>query len=136
MKNIGLQVFKFLIEFVWSKINLREFLSKFKYLLVLLLSNVILSVLFIYMAEQTIKRTDEERKLRSDIVSLNNQLVTCNVQYDQVNQDLQNTKKLLGVIKNTVKPEDMVDEYNDWVNQLDRQKTPLAAKTTVKGTKK
>lgn len=136
MENIGLQVFKFLIEFVWSKINLREFLSKFKYLLVLLLSNVILSVLFIYMAEQTIKRTDEARKLRSDIVSLNSQLVTCNVQYDQVNQDLQNTKKLLGVIKNTVKPEDMVDEYNAWVNQLDRQKAQLAAKTTVKGTTK
>ena len=136
MENIGLQVFKFLIEFVWSKINLREFLSKFKYLLVLLLSNVILSVLFIYMAEQTIKRTNEARKLRSDIVTLNGQIATCNTQYDQVNQDLQNTKKLLGVIKNTVKPEDMVDEYNDWVNQLDRQKTPLAAKTTVKGTKK
>lgn len=136
MEKIGLQVFKFLIEFVWSKINLREFLSKFKYLLVLLLSNVILSVLFIYMAEQTIKRTGEARKLRSDIVSLNSQLVTCNVQYDQVNQDLQNTKKLLGVIKNTVKPEDMVDDYNDWVNQLGRQETQLAAKTTVKGTKK
>ena len=136
MENIGLQVFKFLIEFVWSKINLREFLSKFKYLLVLLLSNIILSVLFIYMAEQTIKRTNEARKLRSDIVTLNGQIATCNTQYDQVNQDLQNTKKLLGVIKNTVKPEDMVDEYNDWVNQLDRQKTPLAAKTTVKGTKK
>ena len=136
MENIGLQVFKFLIKFVWSKINLREFLSKFKYLLVLLLSNIILSVLFIYMAEQTIKRTNEARKLRSDIVTLNGQIATCNTQYDQVNQDLQNTKKLLGVIKNTVKPEDMVDEYNDWVNQLDRQKTPLAAKTTVKGTKK
>ena len=136
MKNIGLQVFKFLIEFVWSKINLREFLSKFKYLLVLLLSNIILSVLFIYMAEQTIKRTNEARKLRGDIVTLNSQIATCNTQYDQVNQDLQNTKKLLGVIKNTVKPEDMVDDYNDWVNQLDRQKTPLAAKTTVKGTKK
>ena len=136
MKNIGLQVFKFLIEFVWSKINLREFLSKFKYLLVLLLSNAILSVLFIYMAEQTIKRTNEARKLRSDIVTLNGQLATCNAQYDQVNQDLQNTKKLLGVIKNTVKPEDMVDEYNSWVNQLERQKTQLAAKTTVKGTKK
>ena len=136
MKNIGLQVFKFLIEFVWSKINLREFLSKFKYLLVLLLSNVILSVLFIYMAEQTIKRTNEARKLRSDIASLNSQLATCNVQYEQINLDLQNTKKLLGVIKNTVKPEDMVDEYNSWVKQLDRQKTHLAAKTTVKGTKK
>lgn len=136
MENIGLKVFKFLIEFVWSKINLREFLSKFKYLLVLLLSNVILSVLFIYMAEQTIKRTEEARKLRSDIVSLNSQLVTCNVQYDQVNQDLQNTKKLLGVIKNTVKPEDMADEYNSWVNQLDRQETQLTTNTTVKGTKK
>ena len=136
MENIGLKVFKFLIEFVWSKINLREFLSKFKYLLVLLLSNIILSVLFIYMAEQTIKRTVEARKLRGDIVSLNSQLATCNTQYDQVNQDLQNTKKLLGVIKNTVKPEEMVDEYNSWVNQLDRQKTQLAAKTTVKRTKK
>ena len=88
------------------------------------------------MAEQTIKRTVEARKLRGDIVSLNSQLATCNTQYDQVNQDLQNTKKLLGVIKNTVKPEEMVDEYNSWVNQLDRQKTQLAAKTTVKGTKK
>lgn len=136
MENIGLKVFKFLIEFVWSKINLREFLSKFKYLLVLLLSNIILAVLFIYMAEQTIKRTDEARKLRGDIVSLNSQLTTCNIQYDQVNQDLQNTKKLLGVIKNTVKPEEMVDEYNSWINQLDRQETQLAAKTTVKGTKK
>lgn len=136
MKNIGLKVFKFLIEFVWSKINLREFLSKFKYLLVLLLSNIILSVLFIYMAEQTIKRTDEARKLRDDIVSLNSQLTTCNIQYDQVNQDLQNTKKLLGVIKNTVKPEEMVDEYNSWIHQLERQETQLAAKTTVKGTKK
>ena len=136
MENIGLKVFKFLIEFVWSKINLREFLSKFKYLLVLLLSNLIISVLFIYMAEQTIKRTDEERKLRDDIVSLNSQLTTCNIQYDQVNQDLQNTKKLLGVIKNTVKPEEMVDEYNSWINQLDREETQLAAKTTVKGTKK
>ena len=136
MENIGLKVFKFLIEFVWSKINLREFLSKFKYLLVLLLSNIILSVLFIYMTEQTIKRTDEARKLRGDIVSLNSQLTTCNIQYDQVNQDLQNTKKLLGVIKNTVKPEEMVDEYNSWINQLDRQETQLAAKTTVKGTKK
>lgn len=136
MENIGLKVFKFLIEFVWSKINLREFLSKFKYLLVLLLSNIILAVLFIYMAEQTIKRTDEARKLRGDIVSLNSQLTTCNIQYDQVNQDLQNTKKLLGVIKNTVKPEEMVDEYNGWINQLDRQETQLAAKTTVKGTKK
>lgn len=136
MENIGLKVFEFLIEFVWSKINLREFLSKFKYLLVLLLSNIILSVLFIYMAEQTIKRTDEARKLRANIVSLNSQLTTCNAQYDQVNQDLQNTKKLLGVIKNTVKPEEMVNEYNSWVNQLDRQKAQLAAKTTVKGTKK
>ena len=136
MENIGLKVFKFLIEFVWSKINLWEFLSKFKYLLVLLLSNIILSVLFIYMAEQTIKRTNEERKLRDDIVSLNSQLTTCNIQYDQVNQDLQNTKKLLGVIKNTVKPEEMVDEYNSRINQLDRQETQLAAKTTVKGTKK
>ena len=136
MENIGLQVFKFLIEFVWSKINLREFLSKFKYLLVLLLSNLIISVLFIYMAEQTIKRTNEARKLRSDIASLNSQLATCNAQYEQINLDLQNTKKLLGVIKNTVKPEEMVDDYNSWVNQLDRQKTQLAAKTTVKGTKK
>ena len=136
MENIGLQVFKFLIEFVWSKINLREFLSKFKYLLVLLLSNAILSVLFIYMAEQTIKRTNEARKLRSDIASLNSQLATCNMQYDQINQDLQNTKKLLGVIKNNVKPEDMADEYNSWVNQLDRQQTQLADKITVKGTKK
>lgn len=136
MENIGLKVFKFLIEFVWSKINLREFLSKFKYLLVLLLSNLIISVLFIYMAEQTIKRTNEARKLRGDIASLNSQLATCNAQYDQLNVDLQNTKKLLGVIKNTVKPEEMVDEYNSWVNQLDRQKAQLAAKTTVKGTKK
>ena len=136
MENIGLKVFKFLIEFVWSKINLREFLSKFKYLLVLLLSNIILSVLFIYMAEQTIKRTDEARKLRDDIVSLNSQLTTCNIQYDQVNQDLQNTKKLLGVIKNTVKPEEMVVEYNSWIHQLERQETQLAPKTTVKGTKK
>lgn len=136
MENIGLKVFKFLIEFVWSKINLREFLSKFKYLLVLLLSNLIISVLFIYMAEQTIKRTNEARKLRSDIASLNSQLATCNAQYEQINLDLQNTKKLLGVIKNTVKPEEMVDDYNSWVNQLDRQKAQLAAKTTVKGTKK
>lgn len=136
MENIGLKVFKFLIEFVWSKINLREFLSKFKYLLVLLLSNLIICVLFIYMAEQTIKRTNEARKLRSDIASLNSQLATCNAQYEQINLDLQNTKKLLGVIKNTVKPEEMVDEYNSWVHQLDRQKTQLAAKTTIKGTKK
>ena len=136
MENIGLKVFEFLIEFVWSKINLREFLSKFKYLLVLLLSNLIISVLFIYMAEQTIKRTNEARKLRSDIASLNSQLATCNAQYEQINLDLQNTKKLLGVIKNTVKPEDMVDDYNSWVNQLDRQKAQLAAKTTIKGTKK
>ena len=136
MDNIGLKVFEFLIEFVWSKINLREFLSKFKYLFVLLLSNIILSVLFIYMTEQTIKRTDEARKLRSDIASLNSQLATCNAQYEQINLDLQNTKKLLGVIKNTVKPEDMVDDYNSWVNQLDRQKAQLAAKTTIKGTKK
>lgn len=136
MENIGLNVFKFLIEFVWSKINLREFLSKFKYLLVLLLSNVIVSILFIYMAEQAIKRTDEARELRANVVALGKQVEVYKQDYQRVNADLQSTRKILGLIQKTVRPEDMVDDYNSWIKQLEHEREQMLTKTTSNGAKK
>lgn len=112
------KVFNFLWVTVWGKINIWQFLMLNKHYFILVGSNIILSLLFIYMAEQTTVRTDQYRKLQEEITAHAAQVVTLRNEIETLDKRNKNLIESFAVSKVEVKPEEILNDYNKWAAEL------------------
>lgn len=120
------QVFKFLWVTVWGKINIWQFLTLNKHYLILAGSNVLLSLLFIYMAEQTTVRTDQYRELKTQIKTHESKVSGLEEKVLLLEKTNRVLVESFAVKKVEVDTEIILDDYNKWAAEVKRLEKDIA----------
>ena len=112
------KVFNFLWVVVWGKINIWQFLMLNKHYIILVGSNIILSLLFIYMVEQTTVRTDQYRSLVQEIKEHDARVATLRKEIEVLNKRNLTLVNSFGMTKVEVGPEEILEDYNKWAAEI------------------
>lgn len=118
MVTLAGKVIKFLWVTVWGKINIWQFLSLNKHYFILVCSNIILSLLFIYMAEQTTVRTDQYRDLKAEIENHSNEVENLKREINILERRNSSLIDSFGMTKVEVDPGKLLDEYDAWASEV------------------
>ena len=118
MNNLIGQVFKFLWVAVWGKINIWQFLRRNKHYVILTSSNILLSLLFIYMTEQTTVRTDQYRTLKQELDSKTQQVAELTQNNVTLEANIADQRKAFGLSKVEVDTVIMLQEYDSWAIEV------------------
>lgn len=118
MNNLIGQVFKFLWVAVWGKINVWQFLTLNKHYVILTLSNILLSLLFIYMAEQTTVRTDQYRTLKQELESKTQQVKELTENNVTLEANIATQRTSFGLNDVEVDTTVMLKEYDEWAVEV------------------
>lgn len=118
MNNLIGQVFKFLWVAVWGKINVWQFLTLNKHYVILTLSNILLSLLFIYMAEQTTVRTDQYRTLKQELESKTQQVKELTENNVTLEANIATQRTSFGLNDVEVDTTLMLKEYDEWAVEV------------------
>lgn len=118
MNNLIGQVFKFLWVAVWGKINVWQFLTLNKHYVILTLSNILLSLLFIYMAEQTTVRTDQYRTLKQELESKTQQVKELTENNVTLEANIATQRTAFGLNDVEVDTTLMLKEYDEWAVEV------------------
>lgn len=112
------KVFNFLRVTVWGKINIWQFLMLNKHYVILVGSNIILSLLFIYMAEQTTVRTDQYRSLVHEIKEHDARVDTLRKEIEVLNKRNHTLVNSFGMSKVEIGPEEILKDYDKWAAEV------------------
>lgn len=118
MNNLIGQVFKFLWVAVLGKINVWQFLRRNKHYVILTSSNILLSLLFIYMTEQTTVRTDQYRTLKKELDSKTQQVAELTAYNVTLEANIADQRKTFGLSKVEVDTVVMLEEYDNWAIEV------------------
>ena len=137
MTDVTSKVLRFLFVFIFSKVNLKEFFRVHKHFFILLIANVIISLLYVYMAEQAISRTEQYRSLKAELKITNEKLVNSQKANEELTLQLQTAQQSLLTSNVTVSANSISDDYNKWVSELETIQSDINTITPKKsGTKK
>lgn len=120
MNILAGKVFKFLWVAVWGKINIWQFLVQNKHYVIMTASNILLSLLFIYMAEQTTVRTEQYRKLSAELIELNRDYDELAFTNAELHENIETQRKAFGLSKAEVDTTEIIKEYDIWAEDLAR----------------
>lgn len=135
MTTLVTKVLNFLWVTVWGKINLWQFLKLNKQYLILAGSNVILSLLFIYMAEQVTVRTDQYRALKTEIKNHDNEV---KIYKDEITLLEKQNKTLIvsfGLKNDRVDTKEILNDYEKWATQVRKIESDIQNAATRLGEK-
>lgn len=118
-KIIG-KVFVFLWVAVWGKINVWQFLTLNKHYLILVSSNILLSLLFIYMTEQVVVRTDQYRQLKQENAVFVKEREEHELYKLEMDAKINTLKKAFGLTKVELDASVMLKEYEAWAKEVER----------------
>lgn len=113
------KIFVFLREFVWSQIGLKDYVRKHRVAIFSVFTNVVLFVLFIFFAEQTIVRTTMYRAQKEEIVLLKSEVAALNSKTDELDvriQYLNNAPSCEGG-DTTLVTDRFMGEYTEWLER-------------------
>lgn len=127
--SLAAKVFNFLWVTVWGKINIWQFLMLNKHYVILVGSNIILSLLFIYMAEQTTVRTDQYRSLLAQIETQDARVVTLRNEIEVLDKRNKSLIESFGLTKVEVKPEEILNDYNKRAQEVRALEADIALAT-------
>lgn len=137
MTDVTSKVLRFLFVFIFSKVNLKEYFRVHKHFFILLIANVIISLLYVYMTEQAISRTEQYRSLKSELKVANENLVKTQKVNEELTLQLHNAEQSLLTSNVTVSTNSISDDYNKWVSEIDSIQSDINTITPKKsGTKK
>ncbi len=137
MTDVTSKVLRFLFVFIFSKVNLKEYFRVHKHFLILLIANVIISLLYVYMTEQAISRTEQYRSLKAELKITNEKLVNSQKANEELTLQLHNAQQSLLTSNVTVRANSISDDYNKWVSELETIQSDINTITPKKsGTKK
>lgn len=137
MTDVISKVLRFLFVFIFSKINLKEYFRVHKHFLILLIANVIISLLYVYMTEQAISRTEQYRSLKAELKITNEKLVNSQKANEELTLQLHNAEQSLLTSNVTVTADSISNDYNKWVSEVEKIQSNINTITPKKsGTKK
>lgn len=119
MTDVTSKVLRFLFVFIFSKVNLKEYFRVHKHFLILLIANVIISLLYVYMTEQAISRTEQYRSLKSELKVANENLVKTQKVNEELTLQLHNVEQSLLTSNVTVTADSISNDYNKWASEID-----------------
>lgn len=118
MKVLVKKVVSFLIAAVWSRIDLGKFLRTHKHYLILAMSNLILSLLFIYMAEQVTVRTSQYRVIKSELARMNYDMVGLKAHNAALEAKIVVLRQAFDAADKHVEPNTILKDYEQWTQEL------------------
>lgn len=118
MPTLVSKVLNFLWVTVWGKINVWQFISLNKHYFILVCSNIILSLLFIYMAEQTTVRTNQYRALKAEIEQHDVHVVSLKKEIAILEKRNQSLIDSFGLSKVEVDSDTLLKEYESWAVEV------------------
>ena len=119
MTDVTSKVLRFLFVFIFSKVNLKEYFIVHKRFFILLIANVIISLLYVYMTEQAIRRTEQYRSLKTELKVANEKLVNSQKLNEDLTLRLHNAEQSLLTSNVTVTADSINNEYNKWSSELE-----------------
>lgn len=119
MTDVTSKVLRFLFVFIFSKVNLKEYFRVHKHFFILLIANVIISLLYVYMTEQAISRTEQYRSLKAELKITNEKLVNSQKANEELTLQLQTAEQSLLNSNDTVSANSISNDYNKWVSELE-----------------
>ena len=119
MTDVTSKVLRFLFVFIFSKVNLKEYIRTNKHFFILLIANVIISLLYVYMTEQAISRTEQYRSLKSQLKVANENLVKTQKVNEELTLQLHNVEQSLLTSNVTVTADSISNDYNKWASEID-----------------
>ena len=120
MTDVTSKVLRFLFVFIFSKVNLKEYFRVHKHFFILLIANVIISLLYVYMTEQAISRTEQYRSLKTELKITNEKLVKSQKANEDLTLQLHNAQQSLLTSNVTVSANSISDDYNKWVSEMEK----------------
>mgnify|MGYP003616691042 CR=1 FL=1 len=119
MTDVTSKVLRFLFVFIFSKVNLKEYFRVHKHFFILLIANVIISLLYCYMTEQAIRRTEQYRNLKTELKVANEKLVNSQQLNEDLTLRLHDAEQSLLTSDVTVTADSINNEYNKWSSELE-----------------
>ena len=137
MTDVTSKVLRFLFVFIFSKVNLKEYFRVHKHFFILLIANVIISLLYVYMTEQAISRTEQYRSLKAELKITNEKLVNSQKANEELTLQLQTAEQSLLNSNVTVSANSISNDYNKWVSEVETIQSNINTITPKQsGTKK
>ena len=133
MTDVTSKVLRFLFVFIFSKVNLKEYFRVHKHFFILLIANVIISLLYVYMTEQAISRTEQYRSLKSELKVANENLVKTQKVNEELTLQLHNAEQSLLTSNVTVTADSISNDYNKWVSEIDSIQSDIKTITPKQG---
>lgn len=137
MTDVTSKVLRFLFVFIFSKVNLKEYFRVHKHFFILLIANVIISLLYVYMTEQAISRTEQYRSLKTELKITNEKLVKSQKANEELTLQLNTAEQSLLNNNVTVSANSISNDYNKWVSEVEKIQSNINTITPKKsGSKK
>ena len=137
MTDVTSKVLRFLFVFIFSKVNLKEYFRVHKHFFILLIANVIISLLYVYMTEQAISRTEQYRSLKTELTAANEKLAKCQKVNEDLSLQFHNAEQSLLNSNVTVSANSISNDYNEWVSEMEKIQSNINTITPKQsGTKK
>lgn len=112
------KIFVFLKEFVWSQLGLKDYVRKHRIAIFSVFTNVVLFILFIFFAEQTIVRTTMYRAQKEEIVLLKNQVNALSDKRDELNIRIKYLNNVPSCESDaTLTTDRFMGEYDEWLER-------------------
>lgn len=137
MTEVTTKVLRFLFEFIFSKVSLKEYFRVNKYFFILLIANIIISLLYVYMVEQAIIRTEQYRSIKNQLIVANDKLSACKKTNDALAEQLNTLQQNILTSNVTISTESIASDYSKWSAEIDsvqadiKSITPNSGKTGV-----
>ena len=119
MTDVTSKVLRFLFVFIFSKVNLKEYFRVHKHFFILLIANVIISLLYCYMTEQAIRRTEQYRNLKTELKVANEKLVNSQQLNEDLTLRLHDAEQSLLTSDVTITADSINNEYDKWSSELE-----------------
>lgn len=118
MPSLISKVITFLWVTIWGRINVWQFLKLNKHYLILVGSNLVLSLLFIYMAEQATVRTDQYRELKKQVAEARTHEESLKKEIQTLTEQNASLIASFKLSTNEVNITDMLEDYDKWETEL------------------
>lgn len=125
MTEMIVKVLKFLWVTVWGNIRIYDYLKRNKNHLILVGSNIALSLLFIYMTEQATVRTNQYRELQRHIEEQEDDIKTLEDDNELLEARLVTLRQAFALTDTRVDTESIINEYDAWASELDALKKEI-----------
>lgn len=118
MPSLISKVFTFLWVTIWGRINVWQFLKLNKHYLILVGSNIVLSLLFIYMAEQATVRTAQYRELKKQVAEARTHEESLKKEIQTLAEQNASLIASFKLTTTEVDTTEMLEDYDKWEKEL------------------